>query len=214
MQQRDINDGWRRLAHDPGRAVREPQTLEPFGWADLLETERHREILDMHARSDGATRRLFEIGEYRKDGNDENWIVRWMLRQACRKPTGAAVARGESRSSSGTPTGSAGRSGAPQRGAWPNDDSNPVVRAQAMAHRSAGGGATEVAGRGGGGRGRGGGPAQQPSGTSMSSSVDPFQSTHSASTVVVVCDKQRGRRLLRPGARRAQVTAPSVWGAP
>lgn len=44
-----------------------------------METAMHREVLRIFAGASGVTRPYYERGRYMDGGNEDNWVIRWML---------------------------------------------------------------------------------------------------------------------------------------
>ena len=50
-------------------------------WGNIPETERHNEILRVYSQSREPARTLYEEGHYATTEAQENWVIRWSIRQ-------------------------------------------------------------------------------------------------------------------------------------
>lgn len=80
---REAVDGRTRLCGDRQNLV--PQCRDdlsvqlPFSSSQIMETAMHREVLRIFAGASGVTRPYYERGRYMDGGNEDNWVIRWML---------------------------------------------------------------------------------------------------------------------------------------
>lgn len=54
-------------------------------WVNILETARHKTILEIDENASPTTRQIYERGHYKPGPTYENWIIRWMLRDVFRR---------------------------------------------------------------------------------------------------------------------------------
>jgi len=53
--------------------------LQPYKWDEISETAKHRESLATVRSADQLKRHYYNLGRYRTNVNEENWVARWYL---------------------------------------------------------------------------------------------------------------------------------------
>lgn len=50
-------------------------------WGNIKETDKHNEILHVYRESHPPAKTLYDQGRYLSGMNEENWVIRWSIRQ-------------------------------------------------------------------------------------------------------------------------------------
>jgi hypothetical protein len=56
-----------------------PAVRPPYKWDEISETAKHYEILTVVNNAGPHTRPYYNLGYYRTNVNEENWVARWYL---------------------------------------------------------------------------------------------------------------------------------------
>jgi hypothetical protein len=58
---------------------RNPMIQAPYKWDELKETARHKQVLYIAEHASAKTRPYFQMGRYRTNVEEENWVAQWFL---------------------------------------------------------------------------------------------------------------------------------------